>query len=273
MSAIHPHILDHATDSQLEQAVARNHEQLFFRNAILRGGEIRTVAGLTYTYEGSDHQSMIAFPRLDEDAADRQLDEMMAWYKEHPNRGLGCWSLDPPRPSDLGTRLLARGFQDGWRPCWMARDLHQINLQQINRQQDAPAQLRIVADNYLSLHHLKDIPYTGDHGAVSPLLMKDHPEEAQQFVALLDGKIAGHASLFFTMGEYGVAGVYDVAVEPSARKKGIGKALVLAACLHARERGYRYAVLNATGRRMYEQLGFQCIGYGLTWWKLPGPTK
>jgi len=121
-------ILTNATSGQLEQAVARNHAALFYLNAFARGGEVRTAGELTYTYDGTDHQSMIAFPSLHEDAADGQLDEMIAWYGEHPTRGLGCWSLDPPRPADLGIKLKARGFQDGWRPCWMALDLQQVGL-------------------------------------------------------------------------------------------------------------------------------------------------
>ena len=251
--------MERMTDSQLEQAVAHNHAQLFYSNAIARGGEVRTAGGITYTYDGKGFQSMIAFPSLDESTADGHLDEMMAWYREHPTRGLGCWSLDPPRPADLGARLLKRGFQDGWCPCWMAMDLADM-------EQEIPVQLQIVADNYLSLHHLKDIPYTGEHGAVSPMLLKSHPELAQQFIALLNGKIVGHSSVYFTTGEYGVAGLYDVAVAPSARGQGIGKALVRAACCYGRARGYRYAVLNATGRRMYEQVGFRHIGDGMTWW-------
>ncbi|HEY4208014.1 MAG TPA: hypothetical protein VGM31_14420, partial [Puia sp.] len=81
MTAIHLPILTHATDSQLERAVADNHAQLFCRNAIARGGEVRTTGGLTYTYDGRDHQSMVGFPSLDEDMADGLLDEMMAWYR------------------------------------------------------------------------------------------------------------------------------------------------------------------------------------------------
>jgi hypothetical protein len=46
---------------------------------------------------------------------------------------------------------------------------------------------------------------------------------------------------------------------------------VLATCLYAKAKGYQYAVLNGTGARMYEQVGFQWIGYGLTWWLMnPG---
>jgi hypothetical protein len=53
---------------------------------------------------------------------------------------------------------------------------------------------------------------------------------------------------------------------PEARNRGIGKAVTAAACLQARTLGRRYALLNATGRRMYEQIGFRHIGDGLTWW-------
>jgi hypothetical protein len=65
-----------------------------------------------------------------------------------------------------------------------------------------------------------------------------------------------------------VAGIYHVGVVPGARNKGIGKAVTLAACLYARERGYRYAVLNSTeiGKRTYWKLGFHSVGEGWTWW-------
>jgi GNAT superfamily N-acetyltransferase len=263
MSAILPHLLDNATSLQLEQAVAHNHMELFCRNAVARGGEVRTMSGLTYTYDGAGHQSMIAFPSLDEATADGQLDEMMNWYATRPNKGLGCWSLAPPRPADLGIKLKAKGFQDGWRPCWMGLDLRQIDAAY-----EAPAQLQIVGDNEISLHAVKDLPYAGRDGAISREMLRYQPERVQRFVAFLKGKIVGHSAVFLTTGEYGVAGVYNVAVIPSARRQGIGKALVLAACQQAKAKGYRYAVLNATGRRMYEQVGFQWISDGLTWWLL-----
>jgi len=259
-------ILDHATDRQLEQAAACNHTELFCRNAVARGGEISIIHGLTYTYEGADHQSMIAFPSLQETTADEQLDEMMRWYAVRPHRGLGCWSLDPPQPADLGTRLKARGFQDGWRPCWMALDLWDMQ-----REYEWPERVdaQITADNAISLADIKDLAYTGHHGALSPELLRRQPEQAHQFIARRKGKIVGHCSVFFTTGNYGVAGIYDVAVVPAAQGKGIGKALVSAACRQGREKGYRYAVLNATGRHMYEQIGFQWVGDGFTWWLLP----
>jgi ribosomal protein S18 acetylase RimI-like enzyme len=62
-------------------------------------------------------------------------------------------------------------------------------------------------------------------------------------------------------------GVYNVAVIPSLRRQGIGKALVTAACLLGKEKGLQHAVLNATGPRMYQQMGFQHVGQGFTWWR------
>jgi ankyrin repeat protein len=63
-----------------------------------------------------------------------------------------------------------------------------------------------------------------------------------------------------------VAGIYGVGVVPGARNRGIGKAVTAAACRHAQSLGCRHALLNATGERMYRQLGFERIGYGSTWW-------
>ena len=128
--------------------------------------------------------------------------------------------------------------------------------------------VQIVADNEMLLADVKDLPYTGHHGALSPELLRRQPEQAQQFIAWRKGKIVGHCSVFFTTGAYGVAGIYDVGVAPAARRKGIGKALVSAACRHGWEKGYRYAVLNATGRHMYEQIGFRWVGDGFTWWHI-----
>lgn len=268
MAAILPQVLDNASSQQLEQAVAQNHTELFCRNAIARGGEVRTSGGLTYTYDGPGHQSMIAFPSLDEKTADGQLDEMMSWYARRPNKGLGCWSLAPPHPGDLGIKLKGKGFQDGWRPCWLALDLGNMRSAY-----DQPGQLQIVAENEMSLAAVTDLPYAGRDGAISSEMLRDHPEQVQRFVAFLKGKIVGHSALFLGTGAHGVAGLYNVGVIPSERGQGIGKALVQAACQHAKEKGYRYAVLNATGRRMYEQVGFQWVGDGFTWWLLPQEKK
>jgi len=267
----HPPTISHQTASRhLEEIAARNHTELFCRNAIARGGEVRVLDRLVYTYEGKGHQSMIAFPALDTDQADGQLDEMMEWYAARPHKGLGCWSLAPAQPVDLGERLKKRGFQDGWRPCWMGLEISPAPLAPIPAPPPLPAHIHIITDNKLPLHKVKGLPYTGRDGAIAYEMLYHHPEQAQQLVAMEKGQVVGHCAVFFSAG---TAGIYNVAVLPSSRGRGIGKALVSAACKAGREQGLQYAVLNATGRKMYEQLGFKWLGDGYTWWKFPADNK
>jgi GNAT superfamily N-acetyltransferase len=256
-----PTILQNATLQQLEQAVAYNHKELFRQEAIALGGDMLTNGGLDWTSGTAYSASMVAFPDLSAETAGARLDELLSFYLLHPPRGAGCWSLDPSRPVDLGVRLLARGFQPGWRPHWMALDL---DFTQTHH--PFPKGLEIVANNGISLATVRNLPYAQ---VVVPLLSSAaFPGQWVRFVASFHGRVVAHSVVFLTIGEWGVAGIYHVGVVPRARHKGIGKAITLAACLYAREKGYRYAVLNSTaaGKRTYGQLGFSALGDGLTWW-------
>jgi GNAT superfamily N-acetyltransferase len=153
-----------------------------------------------------------------------------------------------------------------------------LDLEKMAPPYPAPKELRVVADNLTSLLKVEGLPYahaiipppSPDQGTIdqfpSGFPSPGQPAGIHRYIAFLDKKVAGHCGVLLTTGPYGVAGIYHVGVVPQARKRGIGKALVMAACLYAKERGYRYAVLNATGRRMYEQIGFTWIGDGWTWW-------
>jgi GNAT superfamily N-acetyltransferase len=271
-----PPILQTATSEQLEQAVAYNHKELFRQEAIALGGDIVSSEGLFYTTGTVQSASMIAFPDLVPGNVGRQLDALVSFYLHHPPGGAGCWSLDPPRPADLGVRLLARGFQPGWRPHWMGLD-----LQQLQTYHPFPKGLSIVRDNDRSLIAVRNLPYA--RVVVPRVSDAAFPGQWVRFVASIRGKVVGQSVVFLTAGDWGVAGVYHVGVVPRARNHGIGKAVTLAACLYAMERGYRYAVLNSTdvGRPAYRQLGFQPVGDGWTWWltierllaQPPGPAE
>jgi GNAT superfamily N-acetyltransferase len=254
-------ILQDADSRQLEQAAAFNHQQLFRKEALTLGGSLLNAEGLSWTSGNSQSPSMVAFPELTEENAGRHLDELMSFYLKHPPKGAGCWSLDPSSPADLGVRLLARGFQPGWRPRWMALDLRQVRIEH-----PYPKGLTIKADNDTPLVSIKNLPYA--HVIIPAENTTDMPGQWVRFVATLHGKVVGHSVVFLTTGQMGAAGIYHVGVVPRARHKGVGKAVTLAACLYARDKGYRYAVLNSTGagQRTYEQLGFTVTGDGWTWW-------
>lgn len=252
---------DDASPAQLERAAAMNHTSLFKQEAEALGGSYVTKGNLSWTSGTAYSPSMVPFPELDPEQAGLLLDELVDFYLKHPPKGAGCWSLDPARPDDLGARLLARGFQPGWRPRWMGLDLRQVQTHH-----PAPKGLDIVIDNTISLDSIKDLPYAQ---VVIPSPQKaELPGQWTRFVARLKGKIVAHSVVFLSVGPFGAAGIYHVGVVPRARGLGIGKAVTLAACLYARDKGYRYGVLNSTdaGRPAYEHLGFATTGEGNTWW-------
>lgn len=256
-----PNILTNATNQQLEKAVALNHTELFCLNALAAGGDVWKADGITWTHCKQSGESMIAFPNLSEDRVASQLDEIMQYYLHQPPRGVGCWSLHPTQPADLGIRLLARGFQPGWRPNWMCLDLNEMETNH-----SLPPGLEVIPDNTTSITNVKDLPYADTDITVYVNQKDKNLSRAQRFIAKLDGEIVAHSAVLLSSGPLGVGGLYHVGVVPAVRNKGIGKAVVIAACLHAKEQGYQYVTLNGTGQRMYRQCGFKKIGDGWTWW-------
>ncbi|MGK5558104.1 N-acetyltransferase family protein [Actinomadura kijaniata] len=95
---------------------------------------------------------------------------------------------------------------------------------------------------------------------------KTRPESI--LVAERDGRVVGYAKLAapypFPSGAH-VRSIHGLAVDPGERGRGIGRALMEAACDRAREQGARRITLRVLGgndpaRRLYESLGFNVEG-------------
>ena len=95
------------------------------------------------------------------------------------------------------------------------------------------------------------------------------------FLAELDGRPVGtatttrHAAAPHSFGD--VAWIGMVLVHPDARRRGVGRALLLHALEHLRRTGVRWARLDATpdGEKVYRTLGFRA-DWPLARWERPG---
>ncbi|MFG2694198.1 GNAT family N-acetyltransferase [Kitasatospora sp. NPDC051984] len=103
--------------------------------------------------------------------------------------------------------------------------------------------------------------------ADAPVFDQQHPPE-QYLLAELDGHIVGYIRQLQEIplaSSAHVRQIQGLAVHPEARGRGIGDALITAACDAARTAGARRMTLrvlshNAPARRLYERNGFQVLG-------------
>jgi ribosomal protein S18 acetylase RimI-like enzyme len=162
-------------------------------------------------------------------------------------REISCWALGPD--DELGRRLASLGFQDGWSPHWMGVDPrggHDEPPHGVDESTTCEPRLP-----YASEHHRSVLG-----GDVRHFLVRDGSD------------IVGHAVLNV---DRATGGIYDTGVAPQARRRGLGRALTLAALSVAAGAGCTSVTLNATaeGELLYRSVGFESLGHGMTWWLLP----
>ena len=88
-----------------------------------------------------------------------------------------------------------------------------------------------------------------------------------RYIAYQDGVAVATSALLL---HAGVAGIFAVATDPQARRRGLGTAITQAPLLETRRRGYRVGTLQSSpmGFQVYGRLGFRevCDPIGLYLW-------
>jgi ribosomal protein S18 acetylase RimI-like enzyme len=192
--------------------------------------------------------------------AEKRIAETLGWFRERsvPWR----WIVGPlTSPADLGQRLVAAGMR--------AASDHPGMVLRIDRMRDEPAALQ-----GLDVHEVLDeadfarwaevqaatwglTTESDDAWRRAHLRLgfgKDLP--LRNYVALVGGRPVGGAAVFLAEG---VAGIYNVAVVPEARGKGIGREVTLAALRDARELGFSLSTLGSSdlGLPVYLRIGYE----------------
>lgn len=190
---------------------------------------------------------------------DQAIHSMIAWYRSREISRFSWWVDESSRPAYLPAFLQAHCLFYVAGEAGMALDLATAPI-------TAPRLpgLRIVtvanaagcndfaratiAGFELPLHYLDR--WQAIHAGLG------HDLPLRSYLATQDGSLAGCAQLFL---DGSVAGVYDVAVLPAFRGRGVGRALTLAALADARQLDARIAVLHASpmGAGLYQRLGFR----------------
>jgi GNAT superfamily N-acetyltransferase len=173
----------------------------------------------------------------------------------------GSWHVGPStRPTDLGERLLAHGFEYGGDDIGMAVDLVRLPegvivpdgfaIERVRAEDDLAAWVQTLGLGF------GEGPVEAEWvGTVYRRLGYNDGGPLRHFLGRLDGELVATSTLFLGAG---VAGVYFVFTAKGARRRGIGAAITLAALQEARDLGYEVGVLGSTemGYPVYRGLGF-----------------
>lgn len=165
------------------------------------------------------------------------------------------------QPTDLGARLESRGLSRADELPGMAVDVQAIN-------EDVPSPSALATERVGDTEVSRECIEVMRVGFELPELTSEVFFEAftavgltdksplRSYLVRIDGEAVAASSLLVAAG---VAGIYNVATMPEARRQGLGVAVKLEALRDARELGYRIGLLqsSAMGFGVYRRLGFE----------------
>jgi len=204
--------------------------------------------------------NIILNAQITQDQVDITVEAIVKSYKA--KNAFALWRTGPlTKPSNLGTYLEKQGFVHTGDSPGMAVDLSALNeelpllpglvIQQVSDVETLYQWSHIFSMGFGRRGNIED-PLTDLFASIG--LGDDSP--IQNFIGWLDGKPVASSQVFLGAG---VAGIYDVATLPEARRQGCGAALSLAALLWARSLGYRVGTLQSSqmGFGIYSRIGFR----------------
>lgn len=229
------------------------------------GGEVRRERGVLSFRTGlpmANYNGVID-AQLAPDEADARIDATIDAFAPLPLK----WLVMPSTtPSDMSARLARAGFEARDSPVLMARPLDGLPALEL------PGDITLARveddaafDAWVKLS-FEEARASGDaHDCVwrahRPLWKSaDHA----YFFAMRDGAPVARSMLRTTDG---FAGLYGVWTAESARGRGLGRLVTLAALEEGRRRGLRESILQASalGLPVYRRLGFAEFGFMHVW--------
>ncbi len=198
--------------------------------------------------------------QLAPDNVDAAIEAVVARYRSRQMPIL-WWTGPATQPADLGAHLLVHGFDHEEWPG-MAVDLQALNenlpestdlvVEQVRDNDTLKEWCRVVAGlgfefPDFAVEAMFDLFQSVGLGADRPI---------RHYTGRLNGEVVAGSSLALGAG---VAGIYNVATVPTARRRGFATAMVLAPLREARALGYRAATLYSSemAQGVYRRLGFQ----------------
>lgn len=207
-----------------------------------------------------------------EDETDALIEKHMEYFRSRGHLGFMWYILPSTNPSNMSSKLEAKGFSKIASEPMMSIDLHDLPEQkEIPGLEIRPVrnkeEMRIFDEVLETQFKLGKASFKKIYEIECSLgFEEDSPR--QLYVAYQDGV---PVSTNFMILDDDVAGWYKIATHPDYCRKGIGTAVTLAPLYDARKRGYNVGVLQSTevGFKVYSRLGFKEDGildwYMYTW--------